>query len=336
MGLQKKAFMGQKKKIEILSPADSVYEAEILIEAGATSLYCGVFPSYFQQYPYFLSPNQRTFREAQMDEKELFKVSEICKKNDIPLYITINQNYFLEEQIPLIIRLAQDAETIGVNGFIMGSIPLMLHLKDAGIKTPIIASTMAVVLNRYTAQFYKEMFNIRKITLPRSLTIEEIKRIIQNNPDIYFDTFILIGKCPNIEGFCGFLHTNPDKIWPCEQVYDVNPLYEITENFKRAKIIQKQWQGFPRSHGCGLCAIPELINAGIRGLKIVGRGSPTSFKKKNVELLIKALEIFEVSNDLNEARKKVLNLYKDRFQHECSPFLCYFPEIRAKIFEHEF
>ncbi len=271
--------MGQKKKIEILSPADSAYEAEILIEAGATSLYCGVFPSFFEKYPYFLSPNQRTFREAQMNEKEFIKVSELCKKKNIPLYLTINQNYFLKEQIPLIINLAKIAENEGIDGIIMGSIPLMLHLKDGGIKTPIVASTMAVVLNRYAAKFCKNMLNIKKITLPGSLTIKEIKSIIGSNPDIGFDTFILIGKCPNIEGFCGFLHTNPNKIWPCEQVYDINPEKEETETFKKARMLQMQWQKFPRSHGCGLCAIPELINAGIRGLKIVGPGSPPSKRK---------------------------------------------------------
>lgn len=332
MGLQEKTFMGQKKKIDILSPADSAFEAEVLIEAGATSLYCGVFPSYFEKYPYFLSPNQRTFREAQMDENEFSRVAEICKKNNIPLYLTINQNYFLEEQIPLIIRLAKDIEKIGVDGFIMGSIPLMLHLKDAGIKVPIIASTMAVILNRYSAQFYRDIFNIKKITLPRSLTINEIKSIIHNNPDICFDTFILVGKCPNVEGLCGFLHTNPDKIWPCEQIYEILPYKKESNIYQKAKLIQKKWQGFPRSHGCGLCAIPELIATGIKGLKIVGRGSPTSFKKKNVMLVIQALEIFQNTNNLDEGRKKVLKLYKEHFKHECSPFLCYFPEIRAKIF----
>lgn len=333
MGLQEKTFMGQKKKIDILSPADSAYETEILIETGATSIYCGVFPSYFEKYPYFLSPNQRTFREAQMDEKEFLRVSEICKKNNISLYVTINQNYFLEEQIPLIIKLAKDIDTIGIDGFIMGSIPLMIHLKESGIKTPIVASTMAVTLNRFSARFYKEKFDIKKITLPRSLTISEIKSIIQSNPDIYFDTFILVGKCPNVEGLCGFLHTNPDKIWPCEQTYNIFPFKKESKAYKKAKIIQKEWQGFPRSHGCGLCAIPELIASGIKGLKIVGRGSPTSFKKKNLMLVIQALEIFESIKSLEEGRKQVINLYKDNFRHECSPFLCYFPEIRAKIFK---
>jgi putative protease len=325
--------MGQKKKVDILSPADSAYEAEILIKAGATSLYCGVFPSYFEKYSYFFSPNQRTFREAQIDEKELVRISEICKKNKVALYVTINQNYFLEEQIPLIIRLAKEVDRLDIEGIIMGSIPLMLHIKDAGIKTPIVASTMAVVLNRYSVLFYKEHFNINKITLPRSLTIAEIKNIIKANPNIYFDTFILVGKCPNIEGFCGFLHTNPDKIWPCEQVYEINLSSKKNKRLINAKNVQEKWQGFPRSHGCGICAIPELMDAGIKGLKIVGRGSPVSFKKKNVELVIKALEIFEKTDDLAKSRIEILSLYKEYFKHDCSPFLCYFPEIRAKIFK---
>jgi len=316
--------MGQKKKIDIISPADSAYEAMLLIEAGATALYCGLFPDYFRDYPYFFSPNQRTFKEAQMDEKEFEKVVDVCKSRDIPIYLTINQVYFLEEQIPLIIRMAKYAESLGVDGFIMGSIPLMLHIKDACIKTPIIASTMAVTLNSFTANFYNKFFDVKKITLPRSLKMSEINQIVKSNPHIYFDTFILVGKCPNVEGFCGFLHTNPDKIWPCEQVYDIQC---YPQERKEIIHIQKMWQGFPRSHGCGLCAIPDLIKIGISGLKIVGRGSPASFKIKNVKLVIHSIKLFEEEKDIKIARKKVLSLYKEHFGHRCSPFVCYFPEL---------
>jgi putative protease len=316
--------MGQKKKIDIISPADSAYEAMLLIEAGATALYCGLFPEYFKDYPYFFSPNQRSFKEAQMNEKEFERVVDICKSKNIPIYLTINQVYFLEEQIPLIIRMAKYAELLSVDGFIMGSIPLMLHIKDAGIKTPIIASTMAVTLNSFTADFYYKFFNIKKITLPRSLKLNEIKQIVANNPNINFDTFILVGKCPNVEGFCGFLHTNPNKIWPCEQVYDIEC---YPKERKEIINIQKMWQGFPRSHGCGICAIPDLIKIGITGFKIVGRGSPASFKIKNVELVTHSIKLFEEEKDIKIVRKKVLSLYKEHFGHECSPFVCYFPEL---------
>lgn len=328
MGLQKKTYMGQTKEIEIISPADSAFEAINLIEVGANAIYCGVFPSYFRDYPYFLSPNQRTFKEAQMNEKEFERVVNICKERNVSIYLTINQNYFLKEQIPLILKLAKDAEELKIDGLIMGSIPLMLHIKEAGIKTPIIASTMAVVLNSYTANFYHEMFDIKKITLPRSLKISEIKKIIAQNPKIRFDTFILVGKCPNIEGFCGFLHTNPNKIWPCEQTYRIEC---PSKSGSKLLQIQKNWQGFQRSHGCGLCAIPELLNVGIKGLKIVGRGSPASFKIKNVKLVVKALKIFEQEKDLKNARKIILELYKNHFGHNCDSYVCYFPEIRKNL-----
>lgn len=317
--------MGQKKRIEIISPVDAPFEAEMLIEAGATALYGGMFPSYFEKYPYFFSPNQRTFKEAQMDEKQFAKLVEIGKKFSIPTFLTINQTYFLKEQIPLIIKMAKDAQDMGVDGFIMGSIPLILHIKNAQISLPINISTMAVVLNGITASFYKTL-EIRKITLPRSLLIEEIKSIISKNEGLDFDTFILVGKCPNVEGLCGFLHTNPEKIWPCEQFYEVETCKNI--ELEKASVVQKNWQRFPRSHGCGICAIPELIEAGISGLKIVGRGSAASFKKANVELVVKAIKVFAEEKNKNNARKILMELYRERFGHDCSSFVCYFPEIK--------
>lgn len=146
--------MGLEKQIRILSPVDRFIEAEFLIEAGASELYCGIFPDWFSRYPYFLSPNQRTFKEAQMNEKEFEKTLSLSKSLKIPLYLTINNLYFLPEQLPLIIKMAKETEQMGVDGFIMGSLPLILNLLDAGIKVPIHLSTMAAALNHHSFSFF--------------------------------------------------------------------------------------------------------------------------------------------------------------------------------------
>lgn len=321
MGLQKKTYMGQEKGIRILSPVDRFIEAEALIEAGATELYGGLFPTWFSKYPYFLAPNQRTFKEAQMDERELQKVIKLCDDFKVPFYLTINNLYFTKEQIPLIVEVAKTAEDMGVKGLIMGSLPLILHVKDGGVNLPIHLSTMAVALNHYTIAFFANL-GLRRFTLPRSLLIGEIKELISHNPTFEYDAFILIGKCPNVEGFCSFLHTNPQKIWPCEQCYQISCVGEGEKALK----VQSHWQGFPRSKGCGICAIPDLLAAGVRGLKIVGRGSPMTFKVENVKMIKEAIEIHNESRSKEEAITRLKSLYKGRFGKDCTPFVCYFPE----------
>jgi len=319
--------MGQEKKVRILSPVDRVVETEFLIEAGATELYGGMFPDWFSKYPYFLSPNQRTFQEAQMNEADFNKVVKICEKHNTPLYLTINNLYFTQEQLPLIIKMAKEAEAMGVKGFIMGSLPLILNVLEAGIKVPIHISTMAVTLNHHSVSFFSD-FGIKRFTLPRSLLINEIKEIISYNDEFLYDAFILVGKCPNVEGFCSFLHTNLQKIWPCEQYYNLTiESKNDTPAANRLMNVQKGWQGFPRGHGCGICAIPELIKAGVTGLKLVGRGSPLSFKVSNIKMLLEAIEIHkQYKDDIRSAVIKLKQLYKERFGHPCSPYSCYFPE----------
>lgn len=311
--------MGCEKKIKILSPVDNYLEARFLIEEGVDELYGGLFPSYFKDYSYFLSPNQRTFKEAQMDEEELKKVLELCKEKKIPFFLTINQLYFQKTQLPLILRMAEDALKLGVNAFIVGSLPLLLNIKKELPEIPIHLSTMGVVLNHYTALFYNNKLSIKRITLPRSLLINEIRDIIKNLPETEFDTFILVGKCPNVEGFCSLLHTNPNKIWPCEQYYNLS-------GDKLAINVQREWQGFYRSQACGICAIPSLISAGISSLKIVGRGSPTRFKIENVKMIKRALLLISENKEKKDLIKALKELYKERFNHPCNPYCCYFPE----------
>ncbi len=310
--------MGQKKKINILSPVDNHLEAKLLIEEGVDELYGGYFPSYFSDYSYFLSPNQRTFKEAQMDKDELRKVIDICKSYGIPFYLTINQLYFKKSQLPLILKMAEEAVQMGVSAFIAGSIPIILHLKHNFSSIPIHISTMANVTNHYAALFYKTL-GIKRITLPRGLLINEIRNIIKNSEDLEFDIFILIGKCPNVEGFCSFLHTNPHKIWPCEQYYNIKGDPEASE-------VQKNWQGFYRSQSCGVCGLTKLINMNIKSLKIVGRGSPTRFKLDNLKMIKEALNIVTGTKSPGLKIKLLKELYKRRFQHPCNPFCCYFPQ----------
>lgn len=311
--------MGQEKRIKILSPVDNFYEAKVLIEEGADEIYGGVFPSFFNNYRYFLSPNQRTFKEAQMDESELRKVLDLCKEKKVPFYLTINQVYFKYEQLPLIIRLAEMAIEDGVSAFIMGSLPLIINIRKMFPTFPIHLSTMGVALNHYTVEFYRRL-NIKRFTLPRSLLINEIRDIIKNSPNTFFDAFIFVGKCPNVEGFCSLLHTNPDKIWPCEQDYS------LLGSFKAVRV-QKGWQGFYRSQSCGVCAISNLIKMGITTLKIVGRGSPTSFKLKNLQVVKKAIDISLQIKNTKERILKLKELYKERFGHDCNSYCCYFPEV---------
>lgn len=310
--------MGQKKKIKILSPVDSFFEAKTLIDEGVDELYGGVFPSFFGEYGYFLSPNQRTFKEAQMAEDEFIKVVDLCKEKKIPFYLTINQLYFRYEQLPLIIKLAEYAINLGVSAFIMGSLPLIINIRKKIPDFPIHLSTMGVALNHHTVSFYKEL-NIKRVTLPRSLLLREIRSIVKNSPSTEFDTFILVGKCPNVEGFCSLLHTNPDKIWPCEQKYKLKGGREIIK-------VQKGWQGFYRSQSCGICAIPELIKSGINSLKIVGRGSPPRFKIENLKMVKRAISIILDIKDKKERVQVLKELYRERFNHPCNPYCCYFPE----------
>jgi putative protease len=89
--------------------------------------------------------------------------------------------------------------------------------------------------------------------LPRFLGLKEVASLCKDSPEMDFEVFILVGKCPNIEGMCSFLHDNSDGRWPCEWAYSVT----CADGSAPPDGIGTAIDGVrstDRRDGCGLCA----------------------------------------------------------------------------------
>ena len=62
-------------------------------------------------------------------------------------------------------------------------------------------STQASSSNYESINFYRKYFGIKRVVLPRVLTVEEIKRL-KEHTDVEIEVFALGGLCINIEGRC--------------------------------------------------------------------------------------------------------------------------------------
>src|SRR3989338_1639111 len=61
------------------------------------------------------------------------------------------------------------------------------------------------IFNSKAIQFYKE-FGIKRIILPKQLSISDMREITKSNKGVEFECFILTGLCANEEAFCRFDH----------------------------------------------------------------------------------------------------------------------------------
>ena len=189
------------------------------------------------------------------------------------------------------------------------------------------ASTLAHLTNSAAVRFYAEQ-GITRAVFPRHLTIAEMETMASKLPEIRFDAFMLVGKCANTEGLCSFHHSSPDKIWPCEISYTIAPgNLPASASLQRAIDRQASWSRSNRRHGCGLCALPELMRIGLHGVKLVGRGAATALKIRNVKLVKEFINLAAAETDGNAFRRRARAAHQASFGSPCCRNVCYYPEF---------
>lgn len=308
--------------MRILSPLDRLDEVGTLIDAGADELYGGVIPDGWAHRN--LLVNQRAFASAQFPSEADFAaaVREAAARH-VPVHLTLNAPLYDPSLYPDLLALAERAASWGTAGLVVGDPGMLSRLAARRLPLEITLSTLAGTLNRHALAFHRAL-GLSRAVLPRHLTLAEVGSLVDSAPDLLFEVFILVGKCPNEEAHCTFQHVSPAKRWPCEIAYDY-----LTEEGECAAgdhprvAWARRWERVDRRMGCGVCAIPELRRLGVEVLKLVGRGGPTEGKAANVRFVRRFAEA-------DASRDQALAAYAERFGRPCDPLVCYFPQLHPK------
>ncbi len=314
--------------MRVISPIDHTAEAAELLVAGADELYGGYVPmAWAKRFGLITSINQRTFVGAQINSyADLQAIVATTHAHGGTFSLTLNAPFYNDAQLPLLDDYVAEAVSAGIDGIILADIGLLRRLRKAYPRLELHASTLAHLSNSAAVKVYRDA-GIDRAILPRHLPLAEMAAIVAAVPGVRFDAFLLIGNCPNCEGLCTFHHSSPDKVWPCEIPYTIDPQVVLTPKLQTAIDRQMSWSRTNRRHGCGLCAIPALHEAGFFGLKLVGRGAPTREKVRNVLLANEFVGLADSEPDFGNYQKKALSAHLARFGRDCSPNVCYYPEI---------
>lgn len=302
----------------LLSPCDRPEEVSELAKAGAHELYGGVRPDGWSSA--LGSPNQRTFDSAQFpSETSLHEAADEARRRGVAFHLVLNAPVYDPAAYWALAGLAQRAAGWGVSGVIAGDLGLLLRLSEAALPLTLTLSTLAGALNGSAVEFFLGL-GVRRVVLPRHLTLGEVEELTTRHPAAEFEAFVLIGRCPNEEAWCSFEHVSPTGRWPCEIAYRLEDPQgrELVGGHPLARR-QERWAAVDRRQGCGLCHLGALERAGVRHLKLVGRGAPTQGKVANLRLVARALQ---ERLDPEEAK----TAFREHFGRPCQPLNCYFPE----------
>ncbi len=262
---------------ELLAPAGNWPMLQAAIKSGADAVYFGV-----------KQLNMRITAEN-FELSELKKIVELCHKNKVRAYLTLNSIVY-EDELEKVRRILEEAKKAKIDAVICWDHSVILLCKE--LKIPFHISTQASVSNSKAAEYYKKI-GAKRIVLARECSLNQIKEI-KKKVDIEIETFIHGAMCVSISGRCfmsQFLHgrsaNRGDCLQPCRRNY----------------IIKDKETGFELEVGNDyvlspkdLCCLPfldKLVDAGIDAFKIEGRARNPEYVETVVSVYKDALRRIE-------------------------------------------
>jgi putative protease len=250
-------LLSEIKKVELLMPAQNLKSLKAVVNK-ADAVYFGAE-----------SLNMR-MNADNFSLDDLPQIVEFCHDNNLRAYLATNVIVY-ENELKMVKDILEKAKMAGIDAIILHDMAVLELAREIGLKIHI--STQASISNSRSAKFYSKL-GAERIILARELSLEAIKQIAIEVPELQIETFIHGAMCTSISGRCYFspvvcedpqVSANRGKCTqPCRSKWRV-----ISE-----KGVELDYDGVYFLNSKDLCMIeyiPELINAGIKSLKVEGR-----------------------------------------------------------------
>ncbi len=281
-------------KIELVVPAGGYEQLESAVLAGADSVYVG-----FEKY------SARAYADN-FDLKNLERASEYCHLNNVKLYLALNTIIKENELHGLADFISGILKKVRIDAFIIQDFALLKILNDLDCSVPVHASTQVNIHNSFSAEFLKNL-GIKRIILSREMTLEEIKKIAEKDiADI--EIFCHGSQCYSYSGQCYFstsVGQRSGNRGTCPQPCRMK--YKLIGNGNKCRSDQ---EGYFLSK-CDLSLIdrlPEIINAGVKAIKIEGRMKTPEYVAIVTSIYRKYIDIFYKGSNYLVDRQDIFKL----------------------------
>lgn len=272
------------EKIEVMAPVGSYESLAAALQAGADAVYFGVG-----------NLNMRSRSAANFGLEDLRRIADTCREKGVRTYLTVNTiiyNHEIEEMHTLV-RAAQEA---GISAIIASDMAVITYAHSIGVEVHI--STQCNISNveavRFFAQWADVVVTARELPLRQ---VAEITQFIQDNDIrgprgelIQVELFAHGALCMSVSGKCylsldeyNYSANRGACLQLCRREYLVKDLESDTELLVSGKYIMS-----PKDL-CTIGFLDKIVHAGVRVLKIEGRGRSADYVKTVVACYREAL-----------------------------------------------
>jgi collagenase-like PrtC family protease len=304
---------------ELVCPAGTPASLRMAVDAGADAVYCG-----FQN-----ATNARNFPGLNFTFEELRAAIPYAHQRGTKVLLALN-TFPPAGKFDLWKKAVDDAVTLGVDAIIVADIGVANYAKTHHSDLRLHLSVQAGAPSIEAIKYYCEEFDVKRVVLPRILTIPEIKSLKKDIP-CEIECFIFGNHGLMAEGRCSLtnyatgLSTNMDGV--CSPAHHV--AYEEDKNRNLSTKLNgftidcfscTQKPGYPTiCKGRYLAAhrpdpyyafeepislnladlLPELIKAGVDAFKIEGRQRSKAYIKSVVGSWRQAIDSVLDGKDVN-------------------------------------
>ena len=274
--------------LELVCPAGTPASLRAAVDAGAHTVYLG-----FRD-----ETNARNFPGLNFSRPELEEGVSYAHENGTKVLVAINTFPEAGDPSPWHAAVA-DAESCGADAVILADIGLLDHATKNHPDLRRHLSVQASASNAEAIRFYHEEFDVKRVVLPRVLTVQEIKALNADLP-VETEVFVFGGLCVMAEGRCSLSSyvtgQAPNMNGVCSPASHVR--YEENDGCMKSKLGDFTINSFGADEPAGyptLCKgrfsvqgsvsylfedptslnaiemLGQLVDAGVKALKIEGR-----------------------------------------------------------------
>ena len=276
-----------KHDIEIMSPVGSYEALMAAIQGGADAVYFGVGQL-----------NMRAKSSNNFSIDDLIQITDICKENNVKTYLTVNTIIFNHE-IEVMKEIVDAAKKYGVTAIIASDMSVIGYASSIGMEIHI--STQCNITNIEAVKFYAKFADV--MVTARELSLKQVADITQtiekeqikgpNGELIKIEVFAHGALCMAVSGKCYLsldnLNASANR-GACLQV--CRRPYHVTDKDGGVELeVDNEYIMSPKDLKT-IGFLDKILKAGVKVLKIEGRGRSPEYVKTVTQCYREAADAF--------------------------------------------
>ena len=274
-----------QQQVEIMAPVGSYESLSAAIQAGADAVYFGVG-----------NLNMRSRSAANFTVEDLGRIAETAQRHGVRTYLTVNTIIYNNE-IEEMHALVQAAKAAGITAIIASDMAVITYAHSIGVEVHI--STQCNISNVEAVRFFAQWADV--VVTARELPLRQVAEITQYIRDndirgpkgelVQVEVFAHGALCMSVSGKCylsldeyNYSANRGACLQLCRREYLVKDVESDTELLVSGKYIMS-----PKDL-CTIGFLDKIIRAGVRVLKIEGRGRSADYVKTVVECYKEAVQ----------------------------------------------